>query len=129
MFWSCTNPTIPIWLHPAQGNWHYKQILTTLSRFRKIFSKPAIYSVYAINFNIMKRTSYILTSLLFAAAVFSSCKKGNDFKNLYKAVVPVSSPISDAGCLVPAAGASSVSIKGTMLAGKTYNICGNVLIN
>jgi hypothetical protein len=77
----------------------------------------------------MKRTSYILITLLFTAAVFNSCKKGNDDKNLFKAVVPVSSPISDAGCLVPAAGASSVSIKGTMLAGKTYSICGNVLIN
>jgi hypothetical protein len=77
----------------------------------------------------MKKRLYILIALLFTGIIFNSCNKGNDFKNLYKAVVPVSSPISDAGCLVPAAGASSVSIKGTMLAGKTYNICGNVLIN
>jgi len=77
----------------------------------------------------MKKVFYILFTLLFTGVLFNSCKKTNDLKNLYKAVVPISSPISDAGCLVPAAGASSVSIKGTMLAGKTYSICGNVLIN
>jgi hypothetical protein len=77
----------------------------------------------------MKKAFYILFTLLFTGTLFSSCKKTNDYKNLYKAVVPVPSPISDAGCLIPSPGASSVSLKGTMLAGKTYSICGNVLIN
>jgi hypothetical protein len=77
----------------------------------------------------MKKTFYLLYILLFTGVVFCSCKKTSDYKNLSKAVVPISSPISDAGCLIPEAGATSVAIKGTMLAGKTYSICGNVLIN
>ncbi len=77
----------------------------------------------------MKRSSYIIFSLIFLASALFSCKKTVEFRDLSTAVVPVSSPISNAGCLIPVAGATSVAIKGTMLAGQTYNICGNVLIN
>jgi len=78
----------------------------------------------------MKKTFHILTTLLLIlAACFSSCKKIADYKNLSAAIIPISSPISDAGCLTPLAPATSKAIKGTMLAGKTYTICGNVLVN
>jgi len=77
----------------------------------------------------MKKTFAILAAFLVATLVFLSCNKLADFKNLSKAVVPISSPISDVGCLTPIAPATSSSIKGTMLAGKTYNICGNLLVN
>jgi hypothetical protein len=77
----------------------------------------------------MKKTFYILTILLLTAVVFSSCTKLADFRNLSTAVVPISSPISDVGCLTPIAPATSSSVKGTMLAGKTYNVCGNIVIN
>jgi len=77
----------------------------------------------------MKKSLYILSTVLLIASVFYSCKKIADFKNLSSAVIPISSPISDVGCLTPLAPATSRSIKGTMLAGKTYNICGNILVN
>ena len=54
--------------------------------------------------------------------LFSGCKKQVDEKNLWKAVVATASPISDAACLTG-------SIKGTMLAGKTYTVCGDIFIN
>ncbi|EHQ24371.1 hypothetical protein [Mucilaginibacter paludis] len=77
----------------------------------------------------MKKTLYIVISLLLSASVFYSCKKNADFRNLSAAIVPIASPISNKGCLVPDQGATSASIKGTMLAGQTYNICANVLVN
>jgi len=77
----------------------------------------------------MKKTFPILAAFLVATLVFLSCNKLSDFKNLSKAVVPISSPISDVGCLTPISPATSSSVKGTMLAGKTYNICGNLLVN
>jgi hypothetical protein len=77
----------------------------------------------------MKKILSILTVILIAVIEFTSCNKIPDYKNLSKAVVPISSPISDVGCLTPIAPATSTSIKGTMLAGKTYNICGNLLVN
>lgn len=52
----------------------------------------------------------------------SSCKKAEDIKDLWTAVVPIATPISDASCL-------SGSVKGTMLAGKTYNVCGDIFVN
>jgi hypothetical protein len=76
----------------------------------------------------MKKTLYLLTVLL-AGVFLNSCKKIADYKSLSAAVVPIPSPISNVGCLTPIAPATSSSIKGTMLAGKTYSICGNVLIN
>ena len=63
-------------------------------------------------------------SIVFALAglMLSSCKKEPDTKNLWQAVIPPASPIDDAVCL-------SGSISGTMLAGKTYNVCGDIFIN
>jgi len=75
----------------------------------------------------MKNTFYILLTLAIAS-VFSACKKTADFKNLSAAVVPAVSAINDVGCLAPQPGATSVALNGTMLAGKTYSICGNVII-
>src|SRR5476651_1335235 len=75
----------------------------------------------------MKKTLYTIISLILAGSVFYSCKKVADFKNLTSAIVPISAPISNASCI--GLGATSVAIKGTMLAGQTYTICGNVLIN
>lgn len=51
-----------------------------------------------------------------------SCIKKADEKNLWQAVTPVVSPISDSVCL-------SGAKNGTLLAGKTYNICGDVFVN
>ena len=68
-----------------------------------------------------KNIQYILLAL--SAGLFtSSCKKVQDSKDLWKAVIPVAAPISDAA---PLCG----SIKGTMLAGKTYTIGCNVTVN
>ena len=75
----------------------------------------------------MKKVFFILIALLFSGSVFFSCKQTADFKNLSSAVVPISSPISNASCI--GVGATAVAIKGTMLAGQTYTICGNVVIN
>ena len=60
----------------------------------------------------------MLSAILFVSA----CKKTKDDKDLWKAIIPVASPISDAACL-------SGSIKGTMLAGKTYTVCGDIFVN
>ncbi len=63
-------------------------------------------------------------SMVFALAglILSSCTKQQDSKNLWQAVIPPAAPISDAVCL-------SGSINGTMLAGKTYNVCGDIFVN
>src|SRR5689334_16651533 len=53
---------------------------------------------------------------------FTGCKKSLDNKSLWKAVTAPALPISDAACL-------SGSIKGTMLAGKTYTVCGDIFVN
>ena len=68
-----------------------------------------------------KQLKFIL-SIAFAAFIFSSCKKVADDKNLWQAAVPPVTPISDASCL-------SGSLKGTMLAGKTYTVCGDIFVN
>lgn len=75
----------------------------------------------------MKRKIYLLFALIGLA--LSSCKKLDDYKNLSQVAVVVASPISDAGCLIPAAGDASLHVKGTMLAGKTYSVCGNLIVN
>src|ERR1700740_1400587 len=63
------------------------------------------------------------SSILIASALFTlSCKKQADKKDLWKAVVTPASPGSDAA---PLCG----SIKGTMLAGKTYKIGCDVIVN
>jgi hypothetical protein len=66
--------------------------------------------------NIFKLGAFFLIVLL------ASCKKQADNKDLWKAVVTPASPISDAACL-------SGAIKGTMLSGKTYTICGDIFVN
>ncbi len=68
----------------------------------------------------MKKNFFLY--LLALIAFLSSCKKAIDEKDLWKAVVAPASPISDAACL-------SGAIKGTMLAGKTYTVCGDVFVN
>lgn len=77
----------------------------------------------------MKNIFYLPACLFFVSVFFFSCKKTEDHKNLSKAIVQVASPISDAGCLIPTSPATSVAVKGTMLAGKTYSICGNLIVN
>jgi hypothetical protein len=70
----------------------------------------------------MKKT-IILLNILCLMLGFSACKKTvNDNKDLWKAVIAPASPISDAACL-------SGAIKGTMLAGKTYTVCGDIYVN
>jgi len=77
----------------------------------------------------MKKTLFTLIALILSGSVFYSCKKIADYKNLSTAVVPIATPISNAGCLAPDPNANSKSVKGTMLAGQTYNVCGNLLVN
>lgn len=57
-----------------------------------------------------------------AIVAFFSCKKATESKDLWQAVIAPASPISDAACL-------SGTIKGTMLAGKTYTVCGDIFVN
>ena len=64
---------------------------------------------------------YILLLTLLSTAFLFSCEKKADNKDLWVAVVPPTIPISDATCL-------SGAINGTMLAGKTYNVCGDIFV-
>ncbi|MBW4888217.1 right-handed parallel beta-helix repeat-containing protein [Mucilaginibacter sp. HMF5004] len=75
----------------------------------------------------MKKIIYIFIALSVASAVFYSCKKNPDYKIISTPVALDASPISDVGCL--GTGTSTVAIKGTMLAGKTYTVCGNLLVD
>jgi len=77
----------------------------------------------------MKKTLFSIVILFTVVSVFLSCKKIADYKSLSQTVVLVASPISDAGCLTPLGSATSLAVKGTMLAGKTYNVCGNLIVN
>ena len=63
----------------------------------------------------------ILLLFLFSTVIIFSCSKKADNKDLWQAVVPPTIPISDAVCL-------SGAINGTMLAGKTYNVCGDIFV-
>ncbi len=76
----------------------------------------------------MNRTFQIILTFV-VALTMSACKKSIDRKDLSLAVVQTAAPISDAGCLSPPSGATSLAVKGTMLAGKTYNVCGNLMVN
>jgi hypothetical protein len=67
-----------------------------------------------------KNNIFILAASILV--LVSSCKKFADQKELWQAVVPIAAPINDAVCL-------SGSYKGTMLAGKTYNVCGDIMVN
>lgn len=70
----------------------------------------------------MKKILLMSVVVFAASALFTSCKKSIETKNLWKAKVAVAAPVSDAACL-------SGAIKGTMLAGKTYTVCGDIIIN
>lgn len=59
--------------------------------------------------------------LFFAGAFLFSCTK-TDHKDLWKAVTAPATPVSDK---VPLTG----TIKGTMLAGKTYTVSGDIIVN
>jgi hypothetical protein len=64
---------------------------------------------------------YFLYISIIAGSLISSCSK-TDHKDLWQAVIVPASPVSDAAPL-------SGTIKGTMLAGKTYTIGADVFIN
>jgi hypothetical protein len=68
------------------------------------------------------KKNILFLSFLSLIVLLSACKKVKDDKNLWQAVVPIASPISDATCL-------SGAVKGTMLAGKTYTVCGDIFVN
>ena len=68
------------------------------------------------------KSNFLLGSILLAMLFFSACKKQVENKNLWQAEVALASPISDAACLTG-------TIKGTMLAGKTYTVCGDIFVN
>lgn len=70
----------------------------------------------------MKLNKKLILLVALSGMLLSSCTKKADEKNLWKAVIAPASPISDANCL-------SGSIKGTMLSGKTYTVCGDIFIN
>lgn len=70
----------------------------------------------------MKKYTVIINCLAILAIIGSGCNKAADNKDLWTAVVTPASPVSDAA---PLCG----TIKGTMLAGKTYTIGCNVIIN
>jgi hypothetical protein len=69
----------------------------------------------------MKKNLFFIGAIAIVA-LFAGCKKKIDEKDLWKAVIAPASPISDAACL-------SGAIKGTMLAGKTYTVCGDIFVN
>ncbi|MEO7769011.1 MAG: hypothetical protein ABIS01_16390, partial [Ferruginibacter sp.] len=75
----------------------------------------------------MKRYFNFSLIICLIAILFVGCKKKNDEKNLYLAPKAVAAPVSDLVCLGgdPAANA----IKGVMLAGKTYSVCGDIFVN
>ena len=77
----------------------------------------------------MKKKIYIVFATALTLIGVYSCKKIADYKNLSQVKVVVAAPISDAGCLTPLAGDPSLHVKGTMLAGKTYTVCGNLIVN
>ena len=78
----------------------------------------------------MKQLFIILTGITIAGLAVVSCTKKADSKDLAQAIIPIAAPISDTGCLGSGSvNGVAVAIKGTMLAGKTYNVCGNLVVN
>lgn len=69
----------------------------------------------------MKHNRLLTIMVLFLAAGFASCKKTEDRKDLFVPVEVDAAPVSDAAPL-------SGPVKGTMLAGKTYTINGNIIV-
>ena len=73
----------------------------------------------------MKQFLKLAACLIIIGFLFNSCKKEADSKVLYVAPVLVAkpfAPISDSNCL-------SGALNGTLVAGKTYHVCGNIIIN
>lgn len=70
----------------------------------------------------MKKIIHVIAMPVIAGLLFIGCSKQADNKDLWKAVIVPALPVSDTGCL-------SGTVKGTMLAGKTYNVCGNIIVN
>ena len=66
-----------------------------------------------------QKLTYLVAILL--AGLFS-CKKAEETKDLWKAVITPASPISESAPL-------SGTLKGTMLAGKTYTVVGDIFVN
>jgi hypothetical protein len=102
------------------------------SLFRKIISKPLSCSGCGINYKklkgiIMKKQIFNILSISLLALVYSSCNKRLDSKDLYKAPKVVAQPIDDAVCL--GSDPTKNAVKGTMLAGKTYTVCGDIFVN
>lgn len=72
-----------------------------------------------MNVRFLKTLSSILVMGLL---LFASCKKNNDNVQVSTPPLQVGQPVSNTSCL-------SGSIKGTMLAGQTYNVCGDITVN
>jgi len=70
----------------------------------------------------MNKQLILLGNIFLVSLIFSGCKKVQDKKNIFQAPIILAAPISDAACL-------SGPIKGTMLAGKTYIVCGDIFVN
>lgn len=70
----------------------------------------------------MKKNIFFSLIFFLSNMLFLSCKKAIDKKDLWQPVIKAAAPVSDAA---PLCG----TIKGTMLAGKTYTIGCNVIIN
>jgi hypothetical protein len=77
----------------------------------------------------MKKSTYIAAFAVLALSSLFSCKKIADYKTISTALVADAHPVDDKVCIAAVAPATSAAIKGTMLAGKTYNICSNVVVN
>lgn len=70
----------------------------------------------------MKFEKLLILSLSFTTLMFTACNKDLDTKDIWVAPKPVAVPVSDAA---PLCGA----VKGVMLAGKTYTIGCDVIVN
>ena len=66
-----------------------------------------------------KKFTYLIAILIVGMV---SCKKTEETKDLWKAVITPASPISESAPL-------SGTLKGTMLAGKTYTVVGDIFVN
>ncbi len=69
----------------------------------------------------MKNIFSTITIVFSVAVLFSACKKVDDDKDLWKALQPTVTAISDSVCL-------SGALNGTMLTGKTYNVCADIYV-
>lgn len=68
----------------------------------------------------MKKTIQLLGIIVTASIIFVSCKKSSS--TVSTPPLQIGQTVSDTGCLKGA-------IKGTLLAGKTYTICGDITVN